>query len=541
VPFFRLLGPLEVADDDGALLPLGGIRQRGVLAVLLLRAGEVVSTEFFVEALWGGEPPRTAIASLRNSISALRKLLGPELLVTRPPGYVLSLPPGSTDLGQFEALVAEARGLEAAPRAEQLGKALALWRGEPLAELAFEPFAGPDVRRLEELRLVTIEAWVDACLEAGQAAELVPELESLVAQNPLRERPRGQLMLALYRSGRQADALAAYQDARRVLVEELGLEPGPQLQRLHAQILRQEVALYSAASATDEEHLAEVALAVLEGRLVAVLGHDTSSLAERLAARFRVPAEDSVGLAHVAQYVALTKGTGPLYDELHALLGASAAPTSVHRFFASLPPLLRERGLPHQLLVTTSYDLALEAALLEAGEEFDVVSYIATGSWRGRFCHVEPDGTTHTIEIPNTYATELSLERRTIVLKLHGGLDSDPSRELESFVVTEDDYIGYLDTTEISAVIPVALTARLRRSHILFLGYRMRDWGPRLVLGRVCGRDEVRYRSWAVLPEARPLERQFWRARDIDLLEAPLDEYVDGLARHLGVPAGAAS
>lgn len=536
MPTFRVLGPLEVNGDDGRVLPLGGTKQRAVLAVLLLRAGEVVSTEYLVDALWGDQPPRTATASLQNSISALRKVLGPDVLLTRPPGYVLSPPPGSTDLDRFETLVAEARELDASERVARLREALELWRGEPLAELAFETFAGPDARRLEELRLATLEDLFDACLESGEAAGLVAELETLVAQHPLRERPRGQLMLALYRSGRQAEALGAYQDARRVLVEELGIEPGPELQQLHAAILRQEVALHPAsASATEEEHLVEVAHALLEGRLVPVLGSDAGALAERLASRFHVPAEEATELAHVAQYVALTKGSGPLYDELHALLEAGGAPTAVHRFFAALPRLLRERGLPHQLLVTTGYDLALEQALLEAGEEFDVVSYVASGRARGRFCHVEPDGTTHVIDVPNTYATELSLARRTVVLKLHGGLDPDPARERESFVVTEDDYIGYLGSTDVAAAIPVALAATLRRSHVLFLGYRMRDWNLRLVLGRLWGGEGLRYRSWAVLGAPEPLERQFWRARDVDLLDVPLEEYVQALARHAGL------
>jgi hypothetical protein len=229
----------------------------------------------------------------------------------------------------------------------------------------------------------------------------------------------------------------------------------------------------------------------------------------------------------------LTKGPGPLHDELQSLLHALTAPTAVHRFFASLPPQLRDRGLPHQLLVTTSYDLALEQALLEADEEFDVVSYIASGRNQGRFSHRDPGGQTRVIDLPNTYATELSLDRRTVVLKLHGGL------EQESVVVTEDDYIRYLLRGDVGGAIPVGLAARLRRSHYLFLGYGMREWSLRLVLDRISGGEPLAYRSWAVVPEARPLERQFWRARDVDLLEHPLDEYVDALRRYVGAEAPA--
>ena len=539
---FALLGPLEVVADDGTPIPLGGAKQRLVLAALLLRAGEVVSTDFLVDALWGDAAPRTAATALQNAISALRKLLGPELLLTRAPGYVLAVAGDALDLHRFERLMREAAGREPADRARLLREALDLWRGEPLGELAFEPFAQPELRRLEELRLVASEEWTDAELEAGKSAELVPRLESLVAQHPLRERLRGQLMLALYRAGRQADALAAYQDARRALVEELGLDPGPQLQQLHAAILRQEIGLHpTAAASSPQEHVEEVAALILAGRLVPVFGSDTGPIAAGLAARFDYPPGEAPDLTRVAQYVALTKGAGPLHDELHALLAESPAPTGLHRFFAALPPLLRERGVPHQLLVTTSYDLALEQAFLDAGETFDVVYYVASGRDRGRFCHVRPDGTAHVIDVPNTYATELSLERRTVILKLHGGVDSTQARELESFVVTEDDYIDYLAYSDIGGAVPVALAAKLRRSHFLFLGYGMRDWNLRLVLGRIWGADRVAYRSWAVQPDARPLERQFWRARDVDLLDVTLEEYADALSRHVGLASEAAA
>jgi DNA-binding SARP family transcriptional activator len=532
MPEFRILGPLEVLAANGEPLELGAQRQRAVLALLLLRANHVVSTEFIIDALWGENPPKTASTSLQNSISALRKVLGAELLVTRSPGYRLAVDPAAIDLGRFEQLVGEAKTLDPAERAERLRGALALWRGEPLAEVAFEAWAAPEVRRLEEMHLAALEERIDADLACERYAELVPEVEALVARNPLRERLRTQLMLSLYHSGRQADALRAYQDARRELVEELGLDPSPQLQELNAQILRQEVPRPRlAAAAADEAHFAEVAAALLSGRLVPVLGADAGALAAHLAQRFDYR-EDASDLTRVAQFVALTKGAGPLYDELTELLDTAAAPTPVHRFFASLPRLLRGRGLPHQLLVTTSYDLALEQALLEAEEEFDIVSYVASGRDRGRFCHRDPSGETRVIELPNMYATELSLEQRTIVLKLHGGLD-------QSFVVTEDDYIGYLARSDVGGAIPVVLAAKLRRSHFLFLGYGMREWSLRLVLDRISGGEPLAYRSWAVLPEARPLERQFWRSRDVDLLEQALDAYVESLGSYLGVEARA--
>jgi len=539
VPEFRLLGPLEAVGDDGPL-PLGGQKQRAVLALLLLDAGRVVSTDRLVDALWGEEPPRTSATSLQNFISQLRKLLGPDLLVTRSPGYLLRVDPDALDLDRFTRLVERARRAAPDERARLLRAALELWRGEPLAEFRFEPWAQSEVARLAELRLATLEERIEAELEAGRHAELVGELEALVGEHPLRERLRGQQMLALYRSGRQAEALDAYQAARRALVDGLGIDPSPALQRLHASILRQEASLESAAAAAapEEDHLAEVVEAMLAGRLVPVFGAEVAELSERLADRFAYPGH-AAELTRVSQYVAVMKGSGPLYDELHTLLEASAAPTAVHRFFASLPPLLRARGRPHQLLVTTRYDLALEQAFLENGEDFDVVSYVASGRHRGLFCHVSPDGSVSAIEIPNTYATELSLERRTIILKLHGRFDPTPEREWESFVVTEDDYIEYLVRTDVSNSVPVGLAATLRRSHFLFLGYTMADWNLRVVLNRLWGDNPLSYRSWAIQPDAKPLEREFWRRRAVEVLDAPLEEYVELLNRHMAAEAPA--
>ena len=190
--------------------------------------------------------------------------------------------------------------------------------------------------------------------------------------------------------------------------------------------------------------------------------------------------------------------------------------------------------------MTTSYDLALEEAFLAAGEEFDVVSYLAVGRDRGRFCHLGPDGSARVIDVPNRYVTELDPDRRPVILKLHGGIDPAPERRWESFVVTEDDYIDYLPQNELASAVPVGLAARLRRSHFLFLGYGTREWNLRLLLNRLWAGAPVSYRSWAVTPAARAVERAFWRSRDIDLLEASLEEYVDALARQMGVRTEAA-
>jgi DNA-binding SARP family transcriptional activator len=535
MPDFRILGPLEVVDETGRLL-LGGLKQRAVLAVLLLEAPKAVSTDRLIDALWGEQPPRTAATSLQNFISQLRKTLGAAVLVTKPPGYALEIEPEQLDLTRFRHLVAAARATEdPALRAAGLREALDLWQGTPLADFEFEPFAQSEIARLKEERLAVVEERIDADLESGRHGELAGEIEALVGRHPTRERLRAHLMLALYRSGRQSDALDVYQDARRALVDQLGIEPGHDLQQLHGQILRQESGLRAPDAAPPaEDHFEEVLRTIFAGRLVTVLGADVGELAGRLAERFDF-LEDGAGLPRVAQYVSVMKGSGPLYDELHALLDADVAPTAVHRFFATLAPALRERGVAHQLLVTTSYDLALEAAFLEAGEEFDVVSYIASGPARGKFCHITPDGSGRLIDLPNTYATELSLERRSIILKLHGQVDRGPEREWESFVVTEDDYIDYLTQTDLAGAVPVSLAAKLRRSHFLFLGYTMADWNLRVILNRLWSDQPLSYRSWAVQPEPMPLEREFWRRRDVEVHELPLEQYAGILARYAGI------
>jgi hypothetical protein len=174
------------------------------------------------------------------------------------------------------------------------------------------------------------------------------------------------------------------------------------------------------------------------------------------------------------------------------------------------------------------------------GEEFDVVSYLASGRDGGKFCHFSPDGTARVVDVPNRYATELDLGRRTVILKLHGSVDPSPERTWESFVVTEDDYLDYLPESDLGAAIPVALAAHLRRSHFLFLGYAMQDWNLRLVLNRVWGGATVNYRSWAVAPGMPGLERALWRRRDVDVLNVSLEEFVDSLASRFGADFEAA-
>ncbi|HEU5263851.1 MAG TPA: AfsR/SARP family transcriptional regulator, partial [Gaiellaceae bacterium] len=239
---FGLLGPLEVRDGD-RVIDIRRRKQRALLAALALEVGRAISTDRLVEELWGEHSPRTAKHALENYVSELRKTLGREVIGTGPGGYVLEIDRDQVDVSRFERLVAEARESETGERAAKLRSALALFRGPPLADLGFEPFAPAAVARLEELELAAREGLVDAELELGRHAEVVAELEQTVAAHPYRERPRAQLMLALYRSGRQADALAAYQGVRRALVDELGIDPGEELQELERAILRQDPSL----------------------------------------------------------------------------------------------------------------------------------------------------------------------------------------------------------------------------------------------------------------------------------------------------------
>jgi DNA-binding SARP family transcriptional activator len=239
---FRILGPLEARDAERAVA-LGGAKQRGVLAILLTRLGEVVSRDRLIDELWAGEPPPSSVSILQTYISHLRKALGHDVLVTKASGYAVDLEGHELDLQRFERLLDEARDKEPDAAAALLREALGLWRGPALADFAYEPFAQGEIARLEELRLVALERRIEADLELGRQAELIGELEGLVGKHPLRERLRALLMLALYRAGRQAEALDAYQAARRALVDELGIEPGPELQELERAILRHDAAL----------------------------------------------------------------------------------------------------------------------------------------------------------------------------------------------------------------------------------------------------------------------------------------------------------
>ena len=250
---FRLLGPLEVATDDGMVV-LGSPQQRALLAVLLIRRNEIVPLDAISAALWPADPPRTAAQIVRVYVSQLRKLLGDDeerrILITHSSGYSLRTGAREVDADRFESLCSEAReflsGGDPESARRLLDEALLLWRGEPLAEFAYDDFAAPEARRLTEVRLGALEDRFDAALAVGQAGDLVASLEQLANEHPLREHLHAQLMLALYRADRQADALAVFQSVRRRLVDELGLEPGETLRSLHTRMLQRDPELVRA-------------------------------------------------------------------------------------------------------------------------------------------------------------------------------------------------------------------------------------------------------------------------------------------------------
>jgi DNA-binding SARP family transcriptional activator len=332
---FRVLGPLEVVDGDRQVA-LGGARQRAVLVLLLTRANEIVPMERLIDQLWDERPPKAAANTVHYYVSQLRKALGAERIVTRAPGYLIRVDPDELDLERFERLVAE-------NDADSLREALALWRGQALADIAYEPFAQAEIQRLEELRLAALERRIQADVEAGRHGAVVGELERLVAEQPLRERLRSLLMLALYRSGRQADALAAYQAARATLVDELGLEPGPALQELERAILRQDPSLQPAVPAAAPERTILVAVqqqAALDGLL---------ALAEPLA---RHPLRELI----LAQVVANADALAPTSSALHERRAE-----------------LQARGVAARAAAFTSEAAAADVVRLAAQQEVDLV------------------------------------------------------------------------------------------------------------------------------------------------------------------------
>src|SRR6266545_2784544 len=239
-------------------------------------------------------------------------------------------------------------------------------------------------------------------------------------------------------------------------------------------------------------------------------------------------------LMRVAQYVTLTVGAFPLYEELRRLFNGDYPPTALHRFLAELPSILREHRAeapPYQLIVTTNYDDVLEQAFRDADEPFDLVIYDAEGPDRGKFTHHPHDGTPRTILEPNAYY-DLTTDERTVILKLGGSVDRDDETR-DSFVITEDHYIDYLARTDVSKLFPVTLVRTLRRSHCLFVGYSLQESNQRVILNRIWGEEKLRSKSWAIQRNPDPVDEGLWSRRDVQSLDVPLEDYIDGLREAL--------
>jgi hypothetical protein len=301
----------------------------------------------------------------------------------------------------------------------------------------------------------------------------------------------------------------------------------------------------------DEAHYRLLAHRILAGKVVPFLGAGVNlcgrpdsapftlgrflpsggELAEYLAESNGYPDEDTTNLLRVSQYVDVMLGPGPLYQELHEVFDADYAPTPVHRMLAQLPAMIRnsnQRYFP--LIITTNYDDALERAFAEAGEQYDLVTYIAQDPNGGLFRHSSPDGEARVISVPNKY-DELRFDQRAVIAKIHGAVGRG-SEESDSFVITENHYIDYLSHTEISQLIPVTVATRMCKSHLLFLGYSLKDWNLRVILNRL--RDAgLGWKSWAVQPHPDQIEERSWFRRDVDLLDARLETYIAGLTAAL--------
>jgi len=305
-------------------------------------------------------------------------------------------------------------------------------------------------------------------------------------------------------------------------------------------------------SEPSESHYDTVLRAIADGRVVPLLGAGVNlcgrpegtawqhgrylpsgaELAAHLAGLFAYPEDELVDLLRVSQYVEVMLGSGPLYDKLHELFDADYPPSPVHELLAGLPKRLGLAGRRrYQLIMTTNYDDALERAFRAAGEDFDLVWYVAETEHRGKFLHLPPDGEPRLISRPNEY-DGLSLEERTVILKIHGAIDRRRP-ERDSYVITEDHYIDYLTRTDVSTLVPVTLGAVLRHSHFLFLGYSMRDWNLRVMLHRIWAEQSRTYKSWAIQLHPNPIDDEFWHRRGVDVLDTSLEEYVAGLTARI--------
>jgi hypothetical protein len=257
-----------------------------------------------------------------------------------------------------------------------------------------------------------------------------------------------------------------------------------------------------------------------------------SELASFLAQAYAFPEPGPLDLARVSQYVELAAGDATLFQELHSIFAGSYAPNKLHRLIAELPAILRAQNcsIAGQLVITTNYDDALEGAFGAAGERFDVVTYIKEPNEPGKFVHLRPDGR-HVANPKHTDYRDFALERRSIILNIHGAVDrADESSD--SYLITEDDYIDYL-AREMSKLIPAYLMARMKTSHFLFLGYGMRDWNLRVILRQIWSEEKRRFGSWAIQRNPSEIDQRFWERNGVEIIDVPLEDWVEGMREQL--------
>jgi len=260
-----------------------------------------------------------------------------------------------------------------------------------------------------------------------------------------------------------------------------------------------------------------------------------SELFRYLAGKYEYPLPQDNDLVRLTQYIAVVAGRSALYDEMHRVFAAEYTPTEAHRFFATLPKLLSDKGYSpgHQLIVTSNYDDMMERAFQEAGEPYDVVSYVADGPNRGKFLHRLYQGEVRLIEKIKEYQG-IDLNKRSLVLKIHGSIDRfDP--EQDSYVITEDDYIEYLIRANIANLLPADLVFKLQKSHFLFLGYGLRDWNLRVILHRIWGEQKLKSRSWAIIISPDEVERVLWDKHDVEILDERLEDYIAALSEKVQI------
>ena len=311
--------------------------------------------------------------------------------------------------------------------------------------------------------------------------------------------------------------------------------------------------------APDDDHYGLLAKRMLAGAVVPFLGAGVNlcgrppqpspwrpgehlpsgrELSEYLAAELDYPYPDTGDLLRVSQYVDVSLGGGPLYETLHSAFDADYPPTAVHHLLASLPRLVRGTAGTRPffpLIITTNYDDALERAFVQAGEPFDLVTYLADGPDRGKFQHTHPDGTVTLIAVPNEY-TELRCDQRPVIAKIHGTVGRGV-QDADSYVITENHYISYLAHTDIAQLIPVNLAVRMRKSHFLFLGYSLKDWNLRVILHRLWGDAAPRFRSWAIQYGPDGIDEKSWAQRGVDVFDQRLEGYTTRLEEQLAEAA----